>query len=201
MRPWRRSSKRPVPPKPFHRSERKLNSLRLSLLLKRGGLVAHYTSTIAGVAALPKSRKAIRTLQHFKQRRGPFLLLADSVAITRRLIRWYPSGLRKLIGKSWPGRSTLIVPGRPGLPRCCYERGRLAIRVDADPACRRLAKTCGGLLVSSSLNRRGGEIHRPSCLLQMRWHRFLDGRAGVGAGSGEASEIFSADHRRLQKIR
>jgi len=163
-------------------------------------VVAHFTSTIPGVACLPE-RRAVRRLQRFKQRPGPFLLLADSVATTRKLIRWYPAMLRRLIRTAWPGRTTLIVPGRPGLPRGCYRKGKIAIRVDADAACRRLARACGGLLLSSSLNRRGGEVLLPTREAQMRWHSCLAGRAAVGENSGAASEIYRVDHRSQQKLR
>lgn len=190
-----------MPRKLFRRTERKLNSLRLVPLLKRGGVVAHYTSTLPGVAALPKSRKAISSMQRFKQRRGPYLLLADSIATTRKLIRWYPAALRRLIGSGWPGGTTLIVPGRPGLPGCCYQKGKIAIRVDGDAACRRLAEACSGLLLSSSLNRKGGSVQEPCRSVQMHWHRLLAGRSGVGSSNGTASELYRVDHRGLQKLR
>lgn len=184
----------------FRRTEHNLNSLRLALLLRKGGVVAHFTSTIPGVACLPQSG-AVKRLQRFKQRSGPFLLLADSVPTTRKLIRWYPAMLRRLIREAWPGRTTLIVPGRPGLPACCYDGGKVAVRVDADPACRRLANACGGVLLSSSLNRRGRALAMPTYRTQMRWHAFLAGRAGVGESAGSASELYRVDHRREQKLR
>jgi len=140
-------------------------------------------------------------MQRFKKRKGPFLLLADSKQTTRKFIRWYPGSLRKLIKAEWPGQTTMVVPGRPGLPAICYQKGMLAIRVDADVVCRRLADACGGVLLSSSLNRKGGVVRRPCYGVQMRWHRFLSGRANVGKSSGEASAIYRVDHRGKQRIR
>jgi len=171
------------------------------LLLKQGRLIGHWTSTLPGVACLPAGGGGIQRMQQFKQRSGPFLLLADSARTARRFIRWYPPGLRGLMKTEWPGRMTLVVAGSPGLPSACYQRGMLAIRVDADPACRRLAHACGGLLLSSSLNRRGGMVCSPCYGVQMRWHRFLSGRAGMGAGSGQPSSICRFDHRGMHKIR
>ncbi|MDT8376053.1 MAG: Sua5/YciO/YrdC/YwlC family protein [Mariprofundaceae bacterium] len=187
--------------KPSPRTSRKLNSLRAAPLLKRGGLIGHYTSTLPGMACLPETGRAIWKMQHFKRRKGPFLLLADSKQRAGKYIRWYPAPLRKLIRTQWPGHTTLVVPGRPGLPATCYHKGMLAIRVDADAACRRLARACGGLLLSSSLNRRGGIVRRPCYGVQMRWHGFLSGRAGMGTSSGVASVIYRVDHRGLQKVR
>lgn len=137
----------------------------------------------------------------FKKRRGPFLLLVDSVQTAAGYIRWYPSGLRQLIKTVWPGQTTLVLSGRPGLPPVCYQKGMLAIRVDADLACRRVARACGGTLLSSSLNRRGGEVRRPCYAVQMRWHRFLSARANVGNCGGEASAIIRVDRRGMRKLR
>jgi len=140
-------------------------------------------------------------MQRFKKRKGPFLLLADSKQTARNYIRWYPLSLRGLIKTQWPGQTTLVVPGRPGLPGACYQKGMLAIRVDADVVCRRLARACGGVLLSSSLNRRGGLVRRPCYGVQMRWHHFLSGRANMGESSGEASVIYRVDQRGKHKIR
>ena len=140
-------------------------------------------------------------MQRFKKRRGPFLLLADSIQTAAGYIRWYPSGLRKLIKTVWPGQTTLVIPARPGLPRSCYKRGMLAIRVDADESCRGLARACGGLLLSSSLNRRGGIVRKPCYAVQMRWHHFLSGRASLGMSQGNASAIYRVDHRGSHKLR
>ncbi|MFC1537173.1 L-threonylcarbamoyladenylate synthase [Pseudomonadota bacterium] len=170
-------------------------------MLQRGGLIGHYTSTLPGVACSPKFAQGIKQMQRFKKRRGPFLLLADSIQTARGYIRWYPHGLRKLIKTQWPGATTLLISGRPGLPSSCYQRGMLAIRVDADGACRRLARACGGVLLSSSLNRRGGIVRRPCYAVQMRWHRFLSGRCNLGGSSGHASSIFRIDHRGMHKVR
>lgn len=140
-------------------------------------------------------------MRRFKKRQGPFLLLVDSIQTATRYIRWYPKGLRKLIKTVWPGQTTLVVPGRSGLPSVCYQKGLLAIRVDADLACRRLARSCGGLLLSSSLNRRGGMVRKPCYKVQMRWRSFLSGRASMGISSGDASVIYKIDHRGLHKLR
>ena len=188
-------------PKRFHRTSRKLNSLRVAPLLKRGGTIGHFTSTLPGIAALPTQRKAVARMCRFKRRQGPFLLLADSIQTAASYIRWYPKGLRQLIKTVWPGQTTLVIPGRPGLPSSCYRRGMLAIRVDADPTCRRLAHACGGMLLSSSLNRRGGIVRKPCYAVQMRWHSFLSGRANMGVSSGEASAIYRVTHCGSHKVR
>jgi len=154
---------------------RKLRALRAARLLRSGKLVAHDTSTVAGIAASPFCPQAVRRLQQFKQRQAPFVLIADSVHTAMHHTRYLSPFLRQSMRQLWPGNTTLIVPGRPGLPRVCYAKGRIALRVDADPACRRLAKLSGGLILSSSLNRRKQPLQSPSRRLRMRWHRHIDG--------------------------
>lgn len=169
----------------------KLAGLRAATTtLKRGGLIAHHTATLPGVAAHPRSALAINRLCRFKQRQGPFLLLADSVKTAMQQIRFFSPRLRKLIKESWPGAVTIIVPAKPGLSKQCYNKSRMAIRVDASAQTRRLARACGGLLLSSSLNRKGGkplEVSRKTC---MRMHRFLNSRLPGLPGSGNASSIL-----------
>lgn len=153
----------------------KLRVLRGARILQNGKLIAHATSTVAGIAASPFSPRAVGQLQQFKQRQGPFVLIADSIRTAVRHTRYLPPALRRAIRQLWPGNVTLIVPGRPGLSRACYANGRIALRVDADPVCRRLAKLNGGLILSSSLNRRKRTLQSPSRSLRMRWHRHLGG--------------------------
>jgi len=140
-------------------------------------------------------------LQRFKQRRGPFLLLADSprralnLAVRRRPL------LRNLMREQWPGPVTLVFPAIPGLPASCYRHGKVAVRVDADPETRRLAKLAGGLLLSSSLNRRKNPTEKPGRRLFLRWHRHLAGCLLGGQGSGKASKIILIHGEEMRPIR
>lgn len=175
-------------------TQHKLRLLRAAVLLRRGRLVAQQTGTVPGVAASPFSRAGIERLGRFKQRRGPFLLLADSHATAMRLTVQLPPELRRTMQGNWPGACTLALPaaGNPVrriAPDCLSGRS-IAVRVDADIACRYLAHLTGGLLASSSLNRKGGPGHRPTRQLRMRWHRHLSACMGFGEGTGQASALY-----------
>ncbi len=159
---------------------KRIAALRAARIIRRGGLLAHATGTVAGVAADPFNRQAMRRLMHFKGRCGPFLLLAASPRDALRLAARRPASLRRLMRERWPGPVTLVYPATPrprGLPlsTACVARGRIAARVDADDATRLLCRLCGGLLASSSLNRRGRPTLAPDRRLRWRWHRHLDG--------------------------
>jgi len=126
----------------------------------------------------------------FKQRQGPFLLLADSIHTALSLARYYSPELRRLAHQVWPGTTTLVFVGKPGLPACCYQHGRLAVRVDASLQARQLAAVCGGLLVSSSLNRKGGVPVRLERKLVWRSRHCLTASLYGRPGKGKASTIL-----------
>jgi L-threonylcarbamoyladenylate synthase len=149
----------------------KLQSLKAGRELCKGGLVAHQTSTLPGIAASAFSKQGIQQAQIFKQRQGPFLLLADSLATALQQAVYIPASLRKLAHKTWPGAVTLVFSARQHLGAACYQKGCVAVRVDADVETRRLAQICGGLMLSSSLNRRKKQVEQPSFILKYRLHR------------------------------
>jgi len=156
--------------------KRKLATLRSAKVLRKGGLVAHQTATVAGIAAHPERASAIKKMQRFKQRKGPFLLLAASMRTALAQARYITPMLRKLAKSSWPGPVTLVFPAKPKYAQACYQNGLMAVRVDADRESCRLANICGGLLLSSSLNRRGGSILEINHQLSERFSVWLDAR-------------------------
>jgi len=174
--------------------------------LKYGGLLAHNTGTLAGVAASPFNPLAMQRLVHFKQRHGPFLLLADSIRTAFQLAIYIPTALRSEMQQAWPGPTSIIFPCRPsritGLSRKnCYAGRRIAVRVDSDADCRYLAAQNGGLLASSSLNRKNQRVQTPDKRLQMRLHRHLNDALTGANGSGIASQIVQWKNRRLHVLR
>jgi len=96
-----------------------------------------------------------------------------------------------------------VFPGLPGLPAPLYRRGRIAVRVDADPCVRLLCRLSCGLLVSSSLNRPGKPPAWPDRRLRFRWRRHLDGRLETHAvrPTGRASKVLALKGERLHPIR
>jgi len=66
----------------------------------------------------------------------------------------------------------------------------MAVRVDASRQTRCLAKACGGLLLSSSLNRSKQPPSKASLGMQMRLHAFINDRLTVEVSSGKASQIM-----------
>jgi tRNA threonylcarbamoyl adenosine modification protein (Sua5/YciO/YrdC/YwlC family) len=170
--------------------------------LRQGGLIAHQTSTLAGIAADVHSAKAIRKAQIFKQRIAPFLLLADSKRTALQQAVYISPRLRKLAKTSWPGAVTLVFRAKKQLNPACYQKGYIAIRVDSDVQTRQLAKQCGGLMLSSSFNRKGQAVmplHRQS---RMHFHRYI--RAVLSSQqspSGKASTIYKVTSKTVIQLR
>ena len=166
---------------------RKLATLRVAKVLQKGGLLAHQTGTVAGIAAHPCCPLAVKKLQRFKQRKGPFLLLADSASSALSQARYITPALRKLAKESWPGAVTLVFAAKPNHANACYQKGAMAVRVDSDLESRRLAKLCGGLLLSSSLNRCGKPTMELQHKLYWRFSTWLDAQL-----TDEKSAVFNA---------
>ncbi len=152
-------------------------------------MIAHHTATLPGVAVQATS-SALRQMQRFKQRKGPFLLLAADISAALKLARYIPQVLRRTARQAWPGPVTLVFPGKPGLPSACYQRGCVAVRVDASSQCRLLARLCGGYIVSASLNRRRQPPMRLDHARAMRLHRHIRGRILSGHATGTPSRIL-----------
>ena len=117
-----------------------MRALKVAQKLQQGGVIAHQTSTLPGVAASAASVQGIKKVQRFKQRKAPFLLLADSIYTALKQAVYISPALRKLAQTSWPGAVTLVFPAVQTLDKACYQGGCIAIRVDADIETQRLAK-------------------------------------------------------------
>jgi len=180
----------------------KFQTLKAAKALRQGGLLAHQTSTLAGIAADVRCRKAVQKAQSFKQRQAPFLLLADSTRTALKQAVYISPTLRKLAKKSWPGAVTLVFRAKKQHDAACYQKGYIAVRVDADKQTRQLAKAGGGLLLSSSFNRQG----QPTLLLHRKQrHRLKRHLSCVlnqqHQGSNQASKIFKVTGHRVQQLR
>jgi len=189
-------------PRPFSLTpiNTRLEALAAAACLRRGGMIAHHTATLPGVAVCPEA-STLQQLQRFKQRSGPFLLLAADTSTALKLARYISPILRRMARQSWPGPLTLVFPAKPGLPQACYRQGCIAVRVDPSPQCRLLARLCGGLIVSASLNRRRQAPMQLNHARIMRLHRHLSGRILSGQAAGTPSRILRIRRNRMTVLR
>jgi len=180
----------------------KIQTLKAAKVLQQGGVIAHQTSTLAGIAASPLCSAAVAKVQRFKQRQAPFLLLADAKKTALRQAVYISKDLRKLSTSSWAGAVTLVFKARKHLHPACYQGGYIAVRVDSDSQTRQLAKACGGLMLSSSFNRKSQPLmplHRRTRFRNQRHiNKVLPSAKLTG---GNASSIYKITGKKVVQLR
>ncbi len=180
----------------------KMQTLKIAKVLRRGGVIAHQTSTLAGIGASPLCPAAVVKVQRFKQRQAPFLLLADSKKTALRQAVNISKDLRKLSTSSWAGAVTLVFKARKHLHPACYQGGYVAVRVDSDGQTRQLAKACGGLMLSSSFNRKSQPLLPLHNCTRFRYHRHINQvLPSAKLTGGNASSIYKITGRKVVQLR
>ncbi|PCI02228.1 MAG: translation factor [Zetaproteobacteria bacterium] len=176
--------------------------MKAAKVLQQGGVIAHQTSTLAGIAASPLCSAAVTKVQRFKQRQAPFLLLADSKKTALQQAVYISKDLRKLAQTSWAGAVTLVFKARKYLHPACYQGGYIAVRVDSDGQTRSLAKACGGLMLSSSLNRKGKMVMPLHNRTRFRYHRHINVvLPSAKPTGGNASSIHKITGKKVVQLR
>ncbi len=122
-----------------------------------GGVVGFPTETFYGLAADPRSERAVARLFELKGRvasQSIGLVAADLAQVER--IADLPANARRLARVFWPGPLTLVVPARVPLAGAVRSgRGLVGVRVSSHPVARGLAAAFGHPLTATSANRSG----------------------------------------------
>lgn len=129
-------------------------------VLRAGGIVAHPTEAVWGLACDPASEAATLRLLALKRRaldKG-LILIAALPDQLESLVDWnaLPAARRDAVLASWPGPHTWIVPATAAVP--AWIRGNhagVAVRVTAHPPAIALCTAFGGTVVSTSANPAG----------------------------------------------
>ena len=127
-------------------------------LLKQGGVIAHATEGVWGLACDAHDRRAVRRVVDIKQRnegKGLIVIGAGSQAFAQELAA-LDAELRDEIQASWPGPHTWILPNCRFGALVTGGRATVACRVPGHDQARSLAARFGGPLVSTSANISGG---------------------------------------------
>ena len=144
-------------------------------VLREGGIVAHATEGVWGLACDPASRAVIRRLLQFKARavdKGLIVIGASSADFSDELGR-LSIAQRTQVCESWPGPVTWVLPNERFAGWITGGRDQVAVRVPGHPQARALCHAFGGPLVSTSANLAG----RPPARSALRARRIL--RDGV----------------------
>lgn len=124
-------------------------------VLAQGGLVAHPTEGVWGIACDPRQAQAVSALLRTKQRdpaKGLILIAASQESLAPYIAGNIPTEAHA----DWPGPVTWLLPAAPGTPRWLTgDHDTIAVRVTANLTANTLCSAFGGALVSTSANRAG----------------------------------------------
>lgn len=130
---------------------------RAARVLRCGGVVAHASEGVWGLACDPFNRSAVERVLDVKGRdaaKGLIVVAADAEVFADELdVQQDDTAAR--IRASWPGAVTWVVPNARFPSWITGGRGTVAIRVPAHDQARALAASFGGPIVSTSANRSG----------------------------------------------
>jgi len=170
------------------------DSLRVALAaraIRAGGVVAHPTEGVWGLACNPFDRDAVERVLDLKRRpweKGLIVIGADAVAFAPELAP-LASDLAERIVAEWPGHVTWLVPN-VRFPRWITGRhATIAIRVPGHPQALRLCAAVGTPIVSTSANPAGRNPARNAIAVRRyfgnRVDIVLDGALGDRTGPSE----------------
>ena len=123
-------------------------------VLARGGVVAHATEGVWGLACDPFVDAAVDRVLEIKRRRVEkgLIVIAGSAADFAPELDALDRATREAVLASWPGAETWIVPNVRFSKRVTGAHAGVAIRVPDHAQARCLARRFGGPLVSTSAN-------------------------------------------------
>lgn len=149
---------------------------RAARLLRAGGLVAHPTEGVWGLACDPLLPVAVLRLLAAK-RRDPakgLILIAHEFAALRPFLEATPDQIERARA-DWPGPVTWLLPAAPNVPWWLTgDHDSLAVRVTAHPTAATLCRAFGGPLVSTSANLSGRPAPRHSWQTRAQLGKTLD---------------------------
>lgn len=123
-------------------------------IIQNGGVIAHPTEAVYGLACDPANSQAVLRLLALKQRSWEkgLILVAASINQLSSYVTISKQQQKKLAA-SWPGPITWILPVKPGISSLLTgSHSSLAVRVSAHPVVQALCRECGHPLVSTSAN-------------------------------------------------
>lgn len=125
--------------------------------LRAGGVVAHASEGVWGLACDPFVRAAVAKVHAIKGRAAAkgLIVVAGDAAVFAPELDPLDEALAERIRASWPGAVTWVVANRRFPAWITGGRDTAAIRVPAHAQARALVAAFGGPLVSTSANRTG----------------------------------------------
>lgn len=165
-------------------------------LLADGGVIAHPTDGVWGLAADALDPIAVGRILAMKQRevsRGLIVIAADPAYLCPFVAPEAAIAWQRAVA-SWPAAETWLLPARPQAPHWLTGgQATIALREPAHALTRALCAAFGGALVSTSANVTARPPVRSTWSARARFGSFIDGVvAGVPDTPGVPSTIRDA---------
>lgn len=131
---------------------------RAAKALREGGVVAHPTETVYGLAADPFSESALRRLFEIKGRpdTNPVLVIIAGPAQLDGLAAEVSDDAARLMAAFWPGPLSLLLPRAARVPDLLTAgTASICVRCPAHAIARAICAAFGGAITSTSANRSG----------------------------------------------
>ena len=169
-------------------------------LLRRGGVIAHATEGVWGLACRASEEQAVWRILAIKRRswRKGLILVPDSALPCAPLLASLPEQTRAVMLRSWPGPTTWLVPHLQQVPHWITGRSsRVALRVTAHPQFAALCRRVGGPVVSTSANRGGAAPVRSARAARQVFggqiNAVLQGELGGAAGPSAILDALTGE--------
>lgn len=161
--------------------------------LAAGGVIAHPTESVWGLACDPDNPEAVARLLKLKNRpleKGLILVSGDAADFAPLLASLSASQLQQL-QRTWPGPVTWLVPHFGRVPPFVHgAHHTVALRHTAHPFTAALTRAFGGAIVSTSANPAGAQPARNKFQVLRYFGSELDFVGGGATSGGRApSEI------------
>lgn len=161
--------------------------------LNQGGVIAHPTEGVWGLACDPLDGYAVQRLLGIKQRsaRQGLILIAHEYEALLPYLGPMAEWMDTRVLPTWPGPVTWVLPAAPYLPHWLTGgRETIAVRVTGHPVAAQLCAAYGDVLVSTSANRSGHAPALNSTQLRARLGDHIDYLLpGALQTPGQPSEI------------
>ena len=155
--------------------------------LRTGGIVAHATEGVFGLAAVAHNQAACARVGRLKRRAGgkSYIVIAAALEQIRHMVCLEVPFVEDIV-HSWPGPWSWILPATRQTPKwLCAPDNRVAVRVTAHAQAAALCAYAGPL-ISTSANLSGQAPARALLTVRRRFGRqidyYLPGRLGASAG-------------------
>jgi L-threonylcarbamoyladenylate synthase len=127
---------------------------RAADVLRQGGVIAHATEGVWGLACDAADRSAVERIVAMKQRDAHkgLIVIAGAAADFAQELALLSKAQTTAVTTSWPGHVTWILPNVRFSELITGGRATVACRVPAHLQARELCRAVGRILVSTSLN-------------------------------------------------